>query len=111
METYLLDTPMAGVMQSEFSLPQLRCGPLLSDLKRAGLVAAAPEVVDESEFIQPIICGQTERTAPFLSFWTRPAKGDQRRVDLHWIIGQDEIVAQVEEAIRRNGGVLTSGSR
>ena len=100
-------TKMAGVMQSEFSLPKTQCSAFLSDLENAGLTGSTPAKIDDAEFIIPITYYGKKERAPFLSFWGSPLESKNRCIDLHWIIGDDEIARQVEETLQKNLGIVT----
>lgn len=100
---------MTGVMQSEYSLPRGRCVALCADL-RSGLLASSTPDVSDGDFSLQLLDGKSGRSRPFLSFWTSHPADENRRVDLHWIVGQEDLAARVEEIVRRHGGVVSFGT-
>ena len=100
---------MAGVMQSEYSLPREQCVALCDDLNSGLLASSTPEVSDR-EFLLQLRDGNDGKSQPFLSFWTSPPTDKNRRVALHWIAGQEDLAAKVEDLVRRHGGVVSFGT-
>jgi hypothetical protein len=100
---------MAGVMQSEYSLPKGQCAALVGELKRGLLLSSSIEISD-GEFLLQLVDSRSGRSQPFLSFWTSSPTDENRRVDLHWVVGQEELAARVEQIVCRHGGVVTFGS-
>ena len=95
-------------MQSEYSLPRQQCSALCDDLRGCQLAACTPEF-SEGEFLCRLSDGKSEGYQPFLSFWAANPGDENRRVDLHWIVGQDDLALRVEEFVRRRGGIVTFG--
>jgi hypothetical protein len=85
---------MASVAQSTYLMPRERVGSFIDALAAVGLIDGG-STAKEEEFFLPLGASK-ENFHPALSCW--PGKKDEplRRMDIHWLVGQESIVEKVE---------------